>query len=88
MTTSECFVWKWLTGESEPVVAGRLVQNEEGQQVFTYGRSYLEHPNAEPIYADELPLTRGVQTPFIGLSEFTCIRDASPDAWGRKKIYS
>lgn len=86
MITFECFVWKWLTGESVPVVAGRLVQSEDGQQVFTYGRSYLERPNAEPIYADELPLVKGVQTPFIGLSEFACIRDASPDAWGRRVI--
>lgn len=86
MIISECFVWKWLTGESEPVVAGRLVQNKDGQQVFTYGRSYIERPNAEPIYADELPLINGVQTPFVGLSEFACVRDASPDAWGRRVI--
>ena len=86
MIISECFVWKWLMGESEPVVAGRLVQNMDGQQIFTYGRSYIERHNAESIYSDELPLINGVQTPFVGLSEFACIRDTSPDAWGRRVV--
>jgi hypothetical protein len=69
MIISECFVWKWLMGESEPVVAGRLVQNMDGQQIFTYGRSYIERHNAESIYSDELPLINGVQTSFVGLSD-------------------
>ena len=50
-----CFVWKWLPGESDPVVAGVLtIINDEMH--FAYGQSYLARANAEPIYAYELPL--------------------------------
>ncbi|UJS25020.1 MULTISPECIES: hypothetical protein [Thiothrix] len=34
------YVWIWLPGQTEPVVAGRIVRR--GQlHYFTYGRSYL-----------------------------------------------
>lgn len=36
----EVFVWTWLPGATEPVVAGRVVQ-EQHRYVFNYGRSYL-----------------------------------------------
>jgi len=82
----EAYVWIWLPGSTEPVVAGRLDRDEEGRLTFTYGRSYLARGDAIPLYAPELPLQRGIQEPAGGLAMPSCIRDASPDAWGRRVI--
>ena len=84
-TPAEAYVWIWLSGATEPVVAGRI--EADGQRyVFNYGRSYLEHDNAIPIYLPELPLGRGSQPPPPGLQMASSLRDASPDAWGRRVI--
>jgi serine/threonine-protein kinase HipA len=84
-TFTEAFVWVWLPEETEPVVAGRLgVQGET--LVFNYGRSYLDRENAIALYAPELPLQSGQISPLPGLRMPGCIRDASPDAWGRRVI--
>lgn len=86
MTTSKCYVWKWLPGATDPVVAGELRFDDHGRQGFVYGRSYLERANAAPLYEPELPLRRGGQEPVNGLDHFSCLRDAAPDAWGRRVI--
>lgn len=81
----EAYVWIWLPGETDPVVAGRLYT--EGDTLrFNYGRSYLERPNAISIYPPELPLQSGELALPPGLSMPGCIRDGSPDAWGRRVI--
>ncbi len=82
---SEIFVWIWLPGETEPVVAGKL-SSQGRQYVFNYGRSYLERANAIAIYDAELPLRQGLIPLLPGLSIPGCLRDASPDAWGRRVI--
>lgn len=82
---SEAYVWIWLPGATEPVVAGLLTQQGE-QLVFNYGRSYLARQDAIPIYAPELPLRPGILPLLPGLSMPSCIRDASPDAWGRRVL--
>lgn len=85
----EAFVWIWLPGQTEPVVAGRL-EADNNTILFNYGKSYLERihddPIAIPIYAPELPLRAGRIEPKTGLSMAGCIRDAAPDAWGRRVI--
>jgi serine/threonine-protein kinase HipA len=82
---SEIFVWIWLPGETEPVVAGKL--SSQGQEyVFNYGKSYLERGNAIAIYDAELPLRQGLIPLLPGLSIPGCLRDAAPDAWGRRVI--
>ena len=86
MTTSKCYVWRWLPGATDPVVAGELRCDVSGRQSFVYGRSYLERDNAEAIYEPELPLRAGVHEPSGGLDHFSCLRDAAPDAWGRRVI--
>jgi len=86
MTTSRCYVWRWLPGATEPVVAGELRFDAKGRQSFVYGRSYLERGNAEPLYEPELPLRPGLHEPIDGLDHFSCLRDAAPDAWGRRVI--
>jgi len=79
------FVWIWLPGIIEPVVAGRLTEDGD-RLVFNYGRSYLDRENAISIYDAELPLEAGLLPLLPGLSMPGCIRDASPDAWGRRVI--
>ncbi|MDQ6971470.1 MAG: HipA N-terminal domain-containing protein [Mariprofundaceae bacterium] len=81
----DAYVWIWLPGQVEPVVAGKLVR-DAGRILFNYGKSYLQRPDAIPIYAPELPLQSGVLPVAGGLSMPNCIRDASPDAWGRRVL--
>lgn len=88
-TKKEAFVWIWLPGETEPVVAGRL-EADNGTIRFNYGRSYLDrirdNTPAIPIYEPELPLRAGALPLPEGLTMPGCIRDAAPDAWGRRVI--
>ena len=81
----EAYAWIWLPGATEPCVAGRISRAGE-RLVFNYGKSYLEHPQAIPIYLPELPLGRGVIPPAPGLAMAGCLRDGAPDAWGRRVI--
>lgn len=81
----QAFVWVWLPSEGEPVVAGKLTA-DDGRLLFNYGRSYLEREDAIALYLPELPLQPG-QFPLLpGLNMPACIRDSSPDAWGRRVI--
>lgn len=82
---SDAFVWVWLPGATEPVVAGRLEAFGE-VVMFTYGRSYLERSDAVALYLPELPLQPGRIRPGGGLAVAGCIRDAGPDAWGQRVI--
>lgn len=104
----EAFVWIWLPGATEPIVAGRLDRTGaflEQQEVltFAYARSYLERDGAISLYTPELPLRRGRIDPTAppadsgwrgypvrgqrsALPIAGCLRDAAPDAWGRRVI--
>lgn len=81
----ELYVWIWLPGETEPVVAGKLTA-QGTTYIFNYGRSYLNRDNAIPLYDGELPLRRGLIPLLPGLAMPGCLRDAAPDAWGRRVI--
>jgi serine/threonine-protein kinase HipA len=81
----EAFVWIWLPGASEPVVAGRL-DEAGGEATFVYGRSYLQRPEAISLYSPELPLIDQRIRPLPGLDAPGCILDARPDAWGQRVI--
>jgi len=85
----EAFVWIWLPGETLPVISGKL-ESDNGKIQFNYGKSYLERVHdsnaAIAIYEPELPLKSGVLPLLDGLSIPGCIRDAAPDAWGRRVI--
>lgn len=80
----EAFVWVWLPGSTQPVVAGKLTA--DGHLTFNYGKSYLARENAIALYDPELPLQSGLIPLLPGLSMPACIRDGSPDAWGRRVI--
>jgi len=85
----EAFVWIWLPGETEPVVAGKL-EADNGKVLFNYGKSYLDRIGAaQPaisIYEPELPLQAGALPLPQGLNMAGCLRDSAPDAWGRRVI--
>ena len=82
----EAYVWIWLPKEIEPLVAGRVAKQADGSLVFNYGQSYLKRNNAIAIYAPELPLQAGAIPLRQNMQLPGCIRDASPDAWGRRVI--
>ncbi|MCP2221703.1 type II toxin-antitoxin system HipA family toxin [Bradyrhizobium elkanii] len=81
----EAYVWTWLRGQAEPIVAGLLSVNG-AELVFNYGRSYLERKDATSLYEPELPLRSGILLLLPGLRMPSSIRDAAPDAWGRRVI--
>lgn len=82
----EAYVWVWLPGATEPVVAGRLAKGPGDTLVFNYGRTYLDRREAISLLDRELPLRAGELAPLTGLTMPGCLRDASPDAWGRRVI--
>jgi serine/threonine-protein kinase HipA len=84
-SAAEAYVWIWLPGSDNPVVAGRLEAVGDIYN-FNYGRSYLERADAISLYGPELPLRRGLIAPPRGASIAGCIADAGPDAWGRRVI--
>lgn|SRR5574337_1126936 len=83
-----------LPGETEAVPAGRLTMIEQGLQLqasrFAYGRRYLQRGNAIPVDPIALSLAearKGAElVPTAGLLLFGALRDATPDAWGRRVI--
>ncbi len=83
MTSEQAYVWIWLPDAAEPVVAG-VLKRHGGQAHFAYGTCYPRRPDAMALFAPELPLQRGEFVPDGAIA--SCIRDASPDAWGRRVI--
>lgn len=81
----EGFVWTWLPGATDPVVAGKLTQTGS-ELVFNYGKSYLQRQGAISLNEPELPLRAGLLPLLPGLSMPGIIRDGSPDAWGRRVL--
>lgn len=89
MTSREAYAWIFLEGQVEPILCGSI-EEENGLYYFNYERSYLdkskENPNTFFIYEPELPLIEGRLSLFPQLKMPNAIRDASPDAWGRRVI--
>lgn len=93
---TERVVFIHLPGECEAVPAGRLSLVEDGIRLqasrFAYGRRYVARSRAIAVDPVSLPLERdddGIErVPVNGLPMFGAIRDATPDAWGRRVIES
>ena len=85
VSTSDIYVWVWLPGETTPVPAGRLRENRPGEFSFDYGRRYRERGNAVSL-SPTLPLTGDTFGPTGSMGLPGAIRDASPDAWGRRVV--
>jgi serine/threonine-protein kinase HipA len=79
-----------LPGETEAVTAGRFELATSRQGIvtgrFVYGRSYLARPNAVEIDPVELKLGSRTYETVSMKGVFGALRDASPDAWGRRVI--
>lgn len=85
-STSNIYVWVWLPEETSPVPAGVLLNNR-GRFDFRYGNLYLERPNAVSL-SPTLPLPQEptAYPPTADMALPSAIRDAAPDAWGRRVI--
>ncbi len=83
--TSEAYVWAWLPGADQPIVAGQIQRNGADHR-FVYARTYRERPDAISLYEPELPLREGWIEPRTGLTIAGALRDAGPDAWGQRVI--
>lgn len=86
----ECFVYIQLPGSMETVTCGKfgLEQTKSGGAVgrFVYGRTYRGRRDAVAIDPVHLPLSSiEHQTTKLG-GVFGALRDAAPDAWGRRVI--
>ncbi len=85
-----CYAFIQLPGTFEWVVCGVLTVSEVGpgawRGIFQYGRSYLARRNAPSLDPYNLPLSDRPQefTKLKGIPG--ALRDASPDAWGRRVI--
>lgn len=94
MTRRELVVFASLDGEFVP--AGLLELTEENERLlasgFAYGTRYIDRPGAvevDPVSLSlqEKELIRGRKVfPANSLPFFGGIRDAAPDAWGRRVI--
>lgn len=88
-TSDRVYVYLQLPGSIEVVTAGYFEQTERtGVRVgvFVYNPAYLDRADAVPLDPFELPLRAGrfETTKLKGI--FGPLRDASPDAWGRRII--
>ena len=83
-STSETYVWVWLPGCDKPVPAGLLEGRDRLR--FRYGAAYLTRPDAVSLGPD-LPLDdRWHSAPVPDLALPGTLRDAAPDAWGRRVV--
>ena len=86
----ECFVYLQLPGTLETVVCGRFqrTRTRDGGAVgrFVYGRSYRERADAVPLDPIHLPVAPTVYETAKLDGVFGALRDAAPDAWGRRVI--
>jgi serine/threonine-protein kinase HipA len=93
-STRQLFVFAHLDGDWAP--CGRLELTEEGSEVqasnFAYGLRYLDRGNAievDPVslsMSDRAAVREKLLFPANALTVFGGIRDAAPDAWGRRVI--
>ncbi len=86
----EIFVYIQLPGATESVTCGRLTWQRlrTGEPVgdFVYGQSYRARRDALPIDPINLPVGAGQRRSILYGGLFGALRDASPDAWGRRVI--
>lgn len=95
-TEQKLFVFIYL--DTEWVPCGQLTMSEDGTKLsassFAYGLRYLQRPGAlevDPVALSlrDMDLVRGTALfPPNNLPSFGGIRDAAPDAWGRRVIES
>ncbi len=95
-TDQKLFVFAYIDTEWLP--CGQLTLSEDGAQLlastFAYGLRYLQRPGAlevDPValsLRDRIGVRGKALFPPNNLASFGGIRDAAPDAWGRRVIES
>jgi serine/threonine-protein kinase HipA len=98
MTATEQKLFVFIYLDTEWVPCGQLTLSEDGTKLsastFAYGLRYLQRPGAlevDPVALSlrDIDLVRGTALfPPNDLPLFGGIRDAAPDAWGRRVIES
>ena len=98
MAATEQKLFVFAYPDTEWLPAGQLTLSEDGTQLlastFAYGLRYLQRPNAlevDPVslsLRDRLAVRGKALFPPNNLPAFGGIRDAAPDAWGRRVIES
>jgi serine/threonine-protein kinase HipA len=98
MTATEQKLFVFIYLDTEWVPCGQLTLSEDGAKLsastFAYGLRYLQRPGAlevDPVALSlrDLGSVRGTALfPPNNLPRFGGIRDAAPDAWGRRVIES
>ncbi len=89
-TEQACYVYIQLPGTMETVPCASLKVRAVGagtfEGAFTYGKRYLERPEVVALDPFHLPLSTRPRkfTKLKGIPG--AVRDASPDAWGRRVI--
>src|SRR2546429_1683294 len=96
MTATEQKLYVFTYLDTEWVPCGQLTLSEDGAKLsastFAYGLRYLQRPGAlevDPVSLSlrDMDLVRGTALfPPNNLPLFGGIRDAAPDAWGRRVI--
>src|SRR5260370_33857709 len=96
MTATEQQLFAFIYPDKECVPCGQLTLSEDGVKLsastFAYGLRYLQRPGAlevDPVALSlrDLGSVRGTALfPPNNLPLFGGIRDAAPDAWGRRVI--
>jgi serine/threonine-protein kinase HipA len=86
----ECYVYITLPGAVAPVAAARFELTKNRTDVplgrLVYGKSYLARGDAVPFDPVELKLSDRVYETTALNGIFGALRDAGPDAWGRRVI--
>ncbi|HWM71363.1 MAG TPA: type II toxin-antitoxin system HipA family toxin [Steroidobacteraceae bacterium] len=87
--SDRAYVYLQLPGSLEVVTAGYFEQTERtgvSMGMFVYNPAYLDREDAVPLDPFELPLRPGRFETVKLKGIFGSLRDASPDAWGRRII--
>ncbi|ONI60893.1 hypothetical protein ALI44B_10110 [Leifsonia sp. ALI-44-B] len=79
-------VWAWLPGATEPTAVGTVRVDPTGRALeFVYASSYLARDDAITLSPD-MPLGNDIVSPDGGMLMPATLRDAMPDAWGRRVL--
>lgn len=81
---SDVYVWVWLPEKTDPIIAGVLCAVGEDLH-FAYADSYLNRSDAVSL-SPTLPLSDQWFTEVQDMRMPSALRDAAPDAWGRRVI--
>src|SRR6185437_15221587 len=89
ISKERAYVYLQLPGSLETVTAAFFEQEDRAGVplgIFVYNPAYLSRDDAVPLDPFELPLRPGRFETVKLKGIFGALRDASPDAWGRRII--